>query len=433
MLRLLISAVVVLAALPSVTADEPETLRLEEHDSLRWQKGNLHTHSLWSDGDDYPEMIARWYRDHDYQFLAFTDHNVLHNRERWIDIEKNKGGRPAFERLQEAFPGDWVDTRTTEGREQVRLKQFDEVFERFARPGEFLLIQGEEISDAFGRLPVHLCASHLQDVIPPMRGTSVTDTIQNNVNAVIARRERSGRTSMVHVNHPNFGWAITAEDLMPVVGERFFEVYNGHSSVRNSGDDLHASTDRMWDIINTWRLAKLDLPLMFGLATDDGHNYHLTEPGKGSQPGRGWVMVLTDRLDPESLITALESGHFYSSSGVTLTSIIWDNRELQVDVAAEPGVTYQIDFVGTRRGFDDSTRPATDDETQAQGLTRIYSDDVGDVFHSVTGSSARYACRGDELYVRAVVTSSRTHPNPSESGDREQAWTQPIALSAPTE
>ena len=28
----------------------------------RWWKGNLHTHSLWSDGDDYPEMIADWYR-----------------------------------------------------------------------------------------------------------------------------------------------------------------------------------------------------------------------------------------------------------------------------------------------------------------------------------------------------------------------------------
>jgi hypothetical protein len=23
-------------------------------------EGNLHTHSLWSDGDDYPEMIAGW-------------------------------------------------------------------------------------------------------------------------------------------------------------------------------------------------------------------------------------------------------------------------------------------------------------------------------------------------------------------------------------
>jgi ABC-type glycerol-3-phosphate transport system substrate-binding protein len=30
--------------------------------ALRWFKGNLHTHSLWSDGDDYPEMIADWFK-----------------------------------------------------------------------------------------------------------------------------------------------------------------------------------------------------------------------------------------------------------------------------------------------------------------------------------------------------------------------------------
>ena len=40
-------------------------------------KGNLHTHSLWSDGDDFPEMIADWYKAHGYQFLALTDHNVI--------------------------------------------------------------------------------------------------------------------------------------------------------------------------------------------------------------------------------------------------------------------------------------------------------------------------------------------------------------------
>jgi len=24
----------------------------------RWWKGNLHTHTFWSDGDDFPEMVA---------------------------------------------------------------------------------------------------------------------------------------------------------------------------------------------------------------------------------------------------------------------------------------------------------------------------------------------------------------------------------------
>ena len=63
----------------------------------RWWKGNLHTHSLWSDGDDYPEMIVGWYRDNGYDFIGLSDHNVLAEGERWIDVEASRGGRPAFE------------------------------------------------------------------------------------------------------------------------------------------------------------------------------------------------------------------------------------------------------------------------------------------------------------------------------------------------
>ncbi len=38
-------------------------------EEANWWKGNLHTHTLWSDGDDYPEQIAKWYKDHGYHFL----------------------------------------------------------------------------------------------------------------------------------------------------------------------------------------------------------------------------------------------------------------------------------------------------------------------------------------------------------------------------
>ena len=57
---------------------EPTTLIAAlDGPSPRWLKGNLHTHSFWSDGDDFPEMIADWYKRHDYHFLGLTDHNVL--------------------------------------------------------------------------------------------------------------------------------------------------------------------------------------------------------------------------------------------------------------------------------------------------------------------------------------------------------------------
>ena len=43
----------------------------------RWYKGNLHTHTLNSDGDSTPFEVATWYREHGYQFLVLTDHNYL--------------------------------------------------------------------------------------------------------------------------------------------------------------------------------------------------------------------------------------------------------------------------------------------------------------------------------------------------------------------
>ena len=57
--------------------------------------------------------------------------------------------------------------------------------------------------------------------------------------------------------------------------------------------------------------------------------------------------------------------------------------------------------------------------------TRRYSDTIGQVFGRIDGPAAKYCFQGDELYVRARVTSSRKHPNPSEVGEFERAWTQP--------
>lgn len=409
-------------------ASETQAQVLKADGNQRWFKGNMHTHSLWSDGDDYPEVIGAWYRDHGYQFLVYTDHNVLHQGERWISVDRNGSGQKALDRLKKQYPGDWVETRTRDEKLQVRLKTFDQVFERLARPQKYLLIQGEEITDRFGNAPVHMCATNTKTLLPPLHGDSVADVMQRNFRAAIAHRERTGQKTLVHLNHPNFGWGVTAEDMMRIEGENFFEVFNGHPTVRDSGDRTHASTERMWDIINTMRLTKYDLPVLYGLATDDGHNYHQTAPGQGSQPGRGWVNVLADSLTPDKLVEALEAGRFYSSSGVTLNAIEANAKGLSVEITAQKDVTYTIDFIGTMSGTDTSSKPAVEDEQAAARQTRVYSDDVGRILKTVTGNSATYEFTGNEVYVRARVTSSLKHPNPSEVGEFQKAWVQPVIV-----
>lgn len=68
----------------------------QESANPKYWRGNLHTHSLWSDGNDFPEMICKWYSDTGYHFLALTDHNILSEGERWMNlatIEQRAGKR----------------------------------------------------------------------------------------------------------------------------------------------------------------------------------------------------------------------------------------------------------------------------------------------------------------------------------------------------
>jgi hypothetical protein len=211
---------------------------------------------------------------------------------------------------------------------------------------------------------------------------------------------------------------------MQVKGERFFEVYNGHPSVHNEGDTTHASLERMWDIVLAWRIAKLDLPPMYGLAVDDSHHYHSHRVGK-SNNGRGWVMVRCERLDPPSIIAAMEAGEFYASSGVSLSRIDRSGKTMSIEVEAVPGVTYSIRFIGTRKGFDATRSPVLSAKGEPVRATQRYSDQIGETLAVVVGNRAQYTARGDELYVRAVVTSSQKIANPYRKGETAAAWIQP--------
>src|SRR5262245_11570266 len=194
----------------------------------RYWKGNLHTHSFWSDGDDFPEMIADWYKRHGYHFLTLSDHNMLSEGERWIDAG-NSG--VAMKKYKARFGDAWVEERTVKDkgkdRPQVRLKPLAEFRSLLEEPRRFLLIPGEEITHSFAKYPVHMNATNLRDVVKPIDGDSVAETIQVNHRAVAERRKRSGWRTLVFVNHPNYGWGVRAEDLL-TEELRFFEIFNGH-------------------------------------------------------------------------------------------------------------------------------------------------------------------------------------------------------------
>lgn len=417
----------------------------------RWYKGNLHTHSLWSDGDDYPEMIADWYKQQGYHFLAMSEHNVLEEGTRWFELKPpttvagevvQRGGGMALEKYLRRFGPDWVEQREAGGKKEVRLKPLAEYRSLLEEPGRFLLIPSEEVTSEWKRPktdtapamggPVHMNVTNLRDVITPVTGDDALAIMQRNVDAALAQRARTGQPMFPHLNHPNFVWGVTAEELMQLHGEKFFEIYNGHPGVHNAGDATRLGTEAMWDAILTRRIAELHLEPMYGLGVDDAHNYHTVIIGK-SNAGRGWVMVRARQLTAESIIAAMEAGDFYASSGVTLTEVRRGDRELTVEIQAEPGVDYVTTFIGTRRGYDPTSQimPPPANEGARKSLPhRRYSKDVGTVLAEVRGPRASYVFRGDELYVRARVTSSKSKPNASVPDEVECAWTQPVVNAA---
>src|SRR5262245_39649594 len=179
----------------------------------RWYKGNTHTHTLNSDGDSTPDDVVRWYREHGYQFLVLTDHNYLTS----------------------------VDGLNA-------LHGADE---------KFLVVKGEEVTGGFGEKPVHVNGLEVERLVDAPNGSSVVDVAQKMVDAIRAAR------GVPSINHPNFGWAFSPDELGQVQRTRLFEVFNGHPLVNNIGGGGVPGLEETWDrILSSGKL-------LYGVAVDD--------------------------------------------------------------------------------------------------------------------------------------------------------------------
>jgi hypothetical protein len=382
--------------------------RPEPAAGLRWWKGNLHTHTLWSDGDGFPDMVAAWYRDHGYHFLALSEHNVFAQSERWMPSRaiNRRAGVDAVAAYRARFGPRWVESRgqAADGSEEIRLKTLDEVRAMVDEPRRFLLIPSVELTGTAGDgRSLHMNATNLAASLSFRRGATIAESMVRNLEQLEEYAARTGREVLLHVNHPNYKWGITAEDLASVVQERFFEVWNGVDNDNDNGDAQRPSTDALWDIANALRLSRYDAPPLYGLATDDTHEHHGNKTR--ALPGRAWVMVRAPHLSADSIVRALRAGDFYSSTGVTLTDIAYTAPDRRLSLRIEPvaGEEFTTRFVGVRR----------------QGI-------AGELLAEVKGLTPAYTLKPGERYVRAVVTSTGKPAVPSDEFPTKRAWTQPV-------
>lgn len=311
----------------------------------RWYRGNTHTHTTVSDGRAAPDVVVRWYQEHGYDFVVLTDH----------------------------------DYRTP----------IDGLNAVFGAPGKFLVVAGVEVTDCFpvtqegGRalaLPVHLNGIHVREHVRPQRGENIVEIIQRDARTI---REAGG---IPQLNHPNFFWVLTPEQILAATEVRHFELYNGHPLVNNRGGGGSPSTEEIWDrVLSAGRV-------LYAMATDDAHEYANFSAAKAN-PGRAWIMVRAAELTADAIAAAIDRGDFYATTGVRLRAYTASEKVIRIELPENPSPTaprYRTYFIGKDGAVlkrDDSLRPA-------------------------------YDFRGDEVYVRARI----------EASDGSIAWTQPVFL-----
>ncbi len=271
-----------------------------------WLKGQLHLHSNASgDSKTPPGDVARWYSEHGYDFIVFTDHNRI----------------------------------TT-----------------VPSPGSMLVIPGIELTQNLERCdpppePGLACLLHVNGLfvnddpdavgsVPPPQGDDRLGLFTHAVRVT----EALGGVALL--NHPNFHYAADAQLIAALAGRglTLLEVANEAVDSNNQGDAEHPSTEAVWDAVLSSGAR------VWGVATDDAHHYDdaaaVRARGELAHVGdRGWVMVRATH-DVASIRAALQRGEFYASNGVTLGEVVADDRGVRVTVAPDAkGGPFRFDFI----------------------------------------------------------------------------------------
>jgi hypothetical protein len=313
---------------------------------LKWYRGNLHTHTKISDGNTSPGAVAQWYRDNDYDFLSLTDHNKLADPD-----------AAAAEMPPRADP---------------------------KKNKPFLLIPGEELSDGYKTgnrgHALHYTVLGISRVIEPQGGKDFNEVTARSMKAV------ADVGGMLILNHPNFVWSVTADDIKGFGDLTHFEVWNAVPVVNNLGGVDAPSTEEMWDsVLSTGRQ-------LYGIAGDDAHDF-ITMGHKRGNPGRAWMGVRAGELTTTGIVSALKSGDFYCSSGVEFDDIATTGNTLGLRIRKIPTFPgweerYRTTFIGKN----------------------------GRVLKTDGSMTPSYKLKPGDLYVRARVVSSNGF----------LAWSQPL-------
>jgi hypothetical protein len=275
----------------------------------RWLKGNTHTHTDFSrDSHTAPRDVVRWYREHDYDFVVFTDHELV-----------------------------------------TGLDDADGLLVGWGSE----LTHNPEQCDPPPPEPHGHCRIHVNALFVSERPEGKLDWSDD---AVIPRVDKyqlafdqaRALGGLIQVNHPNWHWGIDGAMLYELAGRgaRLVEIANQAFVPWNVGrDGKYPSMTEIWDDALT-RGATI-----WGVASDDAHNYYDVpfqrekRMGYGYPPGYGFVMVWS-KPNLDDIRAAMDAGRFYSSTGVYLDVAEVRGGSYVIRVRADNFPPHTIRFIG---------------------------------------------------------------------------------------
>jgi len=309
------------------------------------------------------------------------------------------------------------------------MKTIHELREFFNEEGQFLVIPGHEQNAGVVGRTLHSNAINISESIPfPTNFPTVAEAALAWRKASLENSAMNGDVGFWMLNHPEWPYFDVLPEVLIEAAEIEFYEWNVTSPAERYPIHPDLPThEKYWDIVNSFRLQQGKKPIYL-VATSDAHEYRRFDNNL-TNPGGGWVGVRAETLEANALFTAMKKGDFYSSTGVEMKEIRFDTATgtLHVEVQPEEGVAYSIRFVGTKKDFDTSTRTFEDPQVgnKPARTGTIYSGDIGITFQTVAGISASYQMAPDDLYVRAVITSSKK--------PRYRASNEPITMTALTQ
>ncbi len=124
--------------------------------------------------------------------------------------------------------------------------------------------------------------------------------------------------ALVVLCHPDWGRNFnhySFQSLAILTGFHGIEIFNG-SILEDPGSPY---------ALEKWDQLLADQPLVWGVATDDGHG--------PSGVGRGWCMVQVPDRTPHAILESLKAGRFYASTGVHIDRISANEMAVRVEAS----------------------------------------------------------------------------------------------------